>query len=155
MVQASQTTVSAAGLWTIVVVMTILLAFWLSAIALADRSQARASGRARLAGGTKPALRGAWAGGDVAGAPAPGIPGEPAPEPAMTGAADAPATEAQGRHAGDEAVPRGEPRAGRPAQRTAGRHERPAMPRQRSGEADRAGRSYAGQAAPDDGEQDR
>ena len=161
MVQASQTTVSAAGLWTIVVVMTILLAFWLSAIALADRSQARASGRARLAGDTGPALRGARAGGSVAGAQAPEISDEPAHEPVMAGAADTPGTGARGGHATGDAVPRGEPRAdmptrgGMPAQQTAGRHERPAMPRQRSGEADRAERSYAGQATPDDGERDR
>jgi hypothetical protein len=130
MVEASQTSVSAAGIWVIVIVMVLVLAFWLAAIALADRSQARASGRARLAGGTGPPLSGAWAGGSVAGAQAPEIPEEAAHEPIRT-SGGTPGTEAQGRP------------------------ERPGMPRQRSGEGDRAERSYAGQAPPDDEEQDR
>jgi hypothetical protein len=50
MVEAVQTTVSAAGIWAIVIVAVILLAFWLVAITLADRSQVRASGRAWMAG---------------------------------------------------------------------------------------------------------
>jgi hypothetical protein len=130
MVEAGRTAVSPAGIWVIVVVMVILLAFWLTAIVLADRSQARASGRARLAGDTGPALSGAWAGGSVAGARAPEIPEEAAHEPIRT-SGGTPGTEAQGGH------------------------EQPGMPRQRSGEGDRAERSYAGQAPPDDEEQDR
>jgi hypothetical protein len=157
MVEASQTAVSPAGIWVIVVVMVLVLAFWLAAIALADRSQARASGRARLAGDTGPALGGAWAGGSVAGERAAQIPEEAAHEPIRTSGA-APGTEARGRHTrDDEAAPQGEAptRADIPAQPTAGRHERPDMPRQRSGEGDRAERSYAGQPAPGDEEQDR
>jgi hypothetical protein len=151
MVEASQTLLSPAGIWAIVIVMTLLLALWLAAVALADRSQARASGRSRLAGDTTPVLSGSWAGGSMAGARAPEIPGEAEHEPIVTGAADTPGTEARGRHARDDAAPR----ADIPAQRTAGRHERPTLPRQRGGEGDRAERSYAGQAAPDDGEQDQ
>jgi hypothetical protein len=131
MVEAGRTAVSPAGIWVIVVVMVILLAFWLAAIALADRSQARASGRARLAGDTGPALSGAWAGGSVAGAQAPEIPDEAAHEPIRTSGGTPGTEEAQGRN------------------------ERPGMPRQRSGEGDRAERSYAGQPPPDDEEQDR
>lgn len=157
MVLASQTTVSPAGIWAIVIVMTLLLAFWLTAIALADRSQARASGRARLAGDTEPVLSGAWAGGSMAGARAPEIPGEAEHEP-IVAAGDAPGTQARGRHArDDEAAQQGEApaRARVPAQPAAGRHARPEMPRQRSGEGDRAERSYAGQATPDDEEQNQ
>jgi hypothetical protein len=160
MVEASRTTGTTTGIWAIVIVMTLLLAFWLMAIVLADRSQARASGRSRLAGGTGPALGGAWAGGSVAGAQAPEIPEEGVHEPIVT-ADDAPGAEARGRHArDDQAAPQEDQeetptRANIPAQPTAGRHARPGMPRQRSGEGDRAGRSYAGQATPDDEEQDR
>jgi hypothetical protein len=157
MVEASQTTGTTAGIWAIVIVMTLLLAFWLTAIVLADRSQARASGRSRLASGTGPALGGAWAGGSVAGARAPEIPNEAVHEPIETHG-DAAGTEARGRRArDDEAAPREATptRANVPAQPTAGRHARPDMPRQRSGEGDRAERSYAGQATPDDEEQDR
>ena len=152
MVEASQTSVSPAGIWAIVIVMTLVLAFWLTAIALADRSQARASGRARLAGDTVPTLGDAWAGGSVAGARAPEIPEEAVHEP-IVAAGDAPGAEAQGRHAGDEEA--ATTRADIPGQRTPGRHARPEMPRQRSGEDDRAERSYAGQATPDDEERDR
>jgi hypothetical protein len=155
MVEASQTSLSPAGIWGIVIAMTLLLVFWLTAIVLADRSQARASGRSRLASGT--AFSGAWAGGSVAGARAPEIPEEAAHEPVVTGS-DAPGAEARGRHArDDQAAPQEETptRANVPAQPTAGRHARPDMPRQRSGEGDHAGRSYAGQATPDDEEQDR
>jgi hypothetical protein len=157
MVEASQTNVSPAGIWAIVIVMTILLAFWLAAIVLADRSQARASGRSRLAGYTGPAVGGGWAGGSMAGARAAEIPEEAVHEPIRT-PGDTPDTEARGRHArDDEAAPPAEPptRADIPAQPTAGRHERPDMPRQRAAEGDRAERSYAGQDAPDDEEQDR
>ena len=152
MVEASQTLLSPAGIWVIVIVMTLLLAFWLSAIALADRSQARASGRARLAGDTRPTLSGTWAGGSVAGAQAPEIPEEAVHEPIVT-SGDAPGAEARGRHARDEGA--ATTRTDIPGQQTPGRHERPEMPRQRSGEADRAERSYAGQPTPDDEEQDR
>jgi len=155
MVEAAQTSLSPAGIWGIVIAMTLLLAFWLTAIALADRSQARASGRSRLASGT--ALGGAWAGGSVAGARAPEIADEPAHEPIVT-SGHAPGTEARGRHArDDEAAPQEETptRVNVPAQPTAGRHARPDMPQQRSGEGDRAERSYAGQPTPEDEEQDR
>ncbi len=157
MVEASQTLLSPAGIWGIVIAMTLLLAFWLTAIVLANRSQARASGRSRLASATDPALTGTWAGGSVAGTQAPEIPEESAHEPIVT-SGHAPDTEARGRHArDDEAVAPGQTptRANVPAQPTAGRHARPDMPRQRSGESDHAERSYTGQPAPDDEEQDR
>jgi hypothetical protein len=156
MVLASQTTGTTAGIWAIVITMTLLLAFWLSAIALADRSQARASGRSRLASGAGTALGGVWAGGSVAGARAPEIGDEAVHEPILSG--HVPGEEARGRHArDDEAAPPEETstRVNVPAQPTAGRHARPDMPQQRSGEGDRAERSYAGQATPEDEEQDR
>ena len=68
MIEAANTSASTAGIWAIVIVAVLALAFWLTAIILADRSQVRASGRAR------PALSGAWTGGSVAGAQAPEIP---------------------------------------------------------------------------------
>lgn len=101
MVEASQTSVSPAGIWVIVVVMTLLVAFWLTAVVLADRSQARASGRARLAGDTGPGLAGTWAGGSVAGAQAPEIADEAVHEP-IVASGHAPDAEAQGRQASDE-----------------------------------------------------
>jgi hypothetical protein len=55
MVEAGQTTVATAGIWAIVIVAVLLLGFWLTAVMLADRSQVRASGRARAAGGALPA----------------------------------------------------------------------------------------------------
>ena len=99
MVEASQTTVGPAGIWAIIIVAVVLLGLWLTAISLADRSQVRASGRARTA-------RTSW-----------------------------PVT-------GSEAVPPGEAptRADIPVQPAP---ERPGMPRQRTGDADRAARSYA------------
>src|SRR6266702_5171036 len=104
MVEAVQTTVSPAGIWAIVIVAVVLLAFWLTAITLADRSQARDSGHALPPGETGPAPDGAWAGGSVPGGRASEIPGEAVYEPIGTG----------GRHAGEM-----------PAQR-AGDHDRAA-----------------------------
>jgi hypothetical protein len=109
MVEAGQTTVATAGIWAIVIVAVLLLGFWLTAVMLADRSQVRASGRARAAGGALPA--------------------------------------------GDDAeISQGEmpTRADLPAQPAAA--GRPAMPRQRTGDADRAARSDAGRSTPDDEE---
>jgi hypothetical protein len=120
MVEASNTTVGPADIWAIVIVMVLLLAFWLSAIALADRSQVRASGRARLGQG-RTGLVGAWTGGSVPGVQDPEIADEPFHEPI------------ENRDQPD-----------RPA---AGQHE---VPRQRSGDADRAARSHAGPAPPDE-----
>jgi hypothetical protein len=48
---AARTTASPAAIWAIVIVAVVLLVFWLTAITLADRSQARASGRALMPGG--------------------------------------------------------------------------------------------------------
>ena len=93
----------------------------------------------------------------MAGARAPEIADEPAHEPIVT-SGHAPGTEARGRHArDDEAASHGQTptRADVPAQPAAGRHARPGMPRQRSGEGDRAERSHAGQATPDDEEPGR
>jgi hypothetical protein len=119
MVEAARTTASPAATWAIVIVAVAALAFWLTMIYLADRSQVRASGRARAA--TWPSYPGAWA-------------------------SDAP-------------VPQGETptRADIPAQPAAGgaRPDRPAMPAQRTGDADRAERSYAGPGTPDEEGQGR
>ena len=81
MVEAVQTTVSPLGIWAIVIVAVVLLAFWLVAITLADRSQVRASGRARMAGEIGPASDGPWAGGSAAGEQAARLPDEAANEP--------------------------------------------------------------------------
>jgi hypothetical protein len=144
-IEAANTNASTAGIWAIVIVAVLALAFWLTAVILADRSQVRASGRAGIAGEPGPALSGAWAGGSVAGAQAPEIPGEAVHEPILVQEAGA-----QGGRAGDEAVPPGEvpTRADIPAQRPEG--GKSAMPRQRAGDADRAPRSYAGRDKPDD-----
>jgi hypothetical protein len=129
MVEATaNTTVSTAGIWAIVIVASLALAFWLIMIFLADRSQVRASGPG-------PSVRGAWVGGSVAGERAEQVPDEAVHEPIGT----------QGRQAQDESVPQGEmpTRDDLPAQPHA-------MPRQRAGEADRAARSHAGPGRPDD-----
>jgi hypothetical protein len=149
-IEAANTTTSTVGVWAIVIVAVSVLAFWLSAIVLADRSQARASGRSRIAGEAGPALSGTWAGGSVAGAQAPEIPGEAVHEPIVVREA-----RTHGGQAADEAVPPGEAptRADIPAQRGAGGE--PAMPRQRTGDADRAERSYARRDTPDDEEPGR
>jgi hypothetical protein len=148
MVEAARTTASTGATWAIVIVAVSVLAFWLIAVYLADRSQVRASGRARAATYT-----GAWAGGSVAGAQAAEIPEEAVHEPIVT----------PGRHVRDEPVPQGPVPQGEtptradipaqpgeaPAQPAAepGRH---AMPTQRTGDADRAERSRAGQGTPDE-----
>jgi hypothetical protein len=81
MVEAVQTTVSPAGIWAIVIVAVVLLAFWLTAITLADRSQVRASGRARMASEIGPAPNGPWADGSASGEQATQIQEEAAHEP--------------------------------------------------------------------------
>jgi hypothetical protein len=144
-IEAANTTASTAGTWAIVIVAVLALASWLTAVIFADRSQVRASGRAGVAGEPGPAVSGAWAGGSVAGAQAPEIPGEAVHEPIVVHEAGT-----QGGQAGDQAAPPGEAptRADIPAQPTAGGEH--AMPRQRTGDADRATRSYAGRDKPDD-----
>jgi hypothetical protein len=143
-IEAANTTASTAGIWAIVIVAVCALAFWLTAVILADRSQVRASGRAR------PALTGAWTGGSVAGAQAPEIPGEAAHEPIVVQE-----TGTRGGPGGDEAVPPGEvpTRTDIPAQRAEGGQR--AMPRQRAGDTDRAARSYTARDKPDDEEPGR
>jgi len=128
MVEAGQTTVSAGGIWTIVIVMVLLLAFWLAAITLADRSQVRASGRARRAG------TGMGAGGLGAAQARESGPGPLAAEIPRQ-AARAPAGAPGGGADRGAGVPPGEA------------PTRVDLPAQRPGDADRAARSYAG---PDD-----
>jgi hypothetical protein len=162
MVEAARTMASPAAIWAIVIVAVVALAFWLVAIYLADRSQVRASGRARAA--TRPVYAGSWArGGSMADEQAGEIPEQAAPEQAAPEQA-----EARGRHVRDEPATEGETptRADIPAQPAAG-SERPAagsgrhaMPTQRTGDADRAehsntgrsgtGRSGAGQGTPEE-----
>jgi hypothetical protein len=139
MVEAARTMASTASIWVIVVVAVIVLAFWLTAIMLADRSQVRASGRARMAGEIGSAPDGAWVGGSVPGERDVPIPERAAGEPSGT----------RPRRAGDDYLPQGEvpTRADLPAQpAAAGRN---AMPRQRTGDTDRAARSHAGTGTPD------
>jgi hypothetical protein len=129
MVEAGQTTVAPAGIWAIAVVAVLLLGFWLTAVMLADRSQARASGRARMAGEALPASEDAWASGSV-----PGQRSAEIPQGEVPTRADMPA----------------QPAAGQPT--AAGL---PTMPRQRTGDADRAARSDAGRDTADDEERGR
>ena len=92
MVEATaNTTTSTAGIWAIVIVASLALAFWLIMIFLADRSQVRASGPG-------PAVRSAWVGGSVAGERAEEVPGEAVHEPIRT----------HGGQERDESVPQGE-----------------------------------------------
>ena len=144
MVEAARTTASTGAIWAIVVVAVVALAFWLVAIYLADRSQVRASGRARAA--TWPVYEGPWARGSMADEQAGEIPEQAAPEQA----APEPA-EARGRHVRDEPATEGETptRVDIPAQPAAG-SGRHAMPSQRTGDADRAERSRAGQGTPEE-----
>jgi hypothetical protein len=182
MFEAARTTASPAAIWTIVIVAVVVLAAWLTAIFLADRSQVRASGQSRPGTMAKPALgstwareglageteaasgeaefvsSGRWAGGSLPGADAPEVPGEAVHEPIGV----------KGQYTGDEAVPEGDipTRVDLPVQsrgpdampaesaqaRPTGLHT---MPAQRSGEADRAERSYAGPPPPDEGETGR
>ena len=139
MVEAARTTASTGAIWAIVIVAVVALAFWLVAIYLADRSQVRASGRARAA--TWPVYPGPWASGSMADEQAGEIPEQPAPEPA----------EARGRHVRDEPAIEGETptRVDIPAQPAAG-SGRHAMPTQRTGDADRAERSRTGQGTPEE-----
>jgi hypothetical protein len=144
MVEAARTTASTGATWAIVIVAVSVLAFWLAAIYLADRSQVRASGRARAA--TWPAYTGPWARGGMAGEQAVQIPEQAMREPGA----------APGSHATDEPAREGEPptRADIPAQSAPGSAQpgpaagRPAMPTQRTGDTDRAERSRAGQGGP-------
>ena len=143
MVEAARTTASTGAIWAIVIVAVVALAFWLVAIYLADRSQVRASGRARAA--TWPVYAGPWARGSMADEQAGEIPEQAAPEQA----APEPA-EARGRHVRDEPPTEGETptRVDIPAQPAAG-SGRHAMPTQRTGDADRAERSRTGQGTPE------
>jgi hypothetical protein len=145
MVEAARTTASTGATWAIVIVSVSVLAFWLVAIYLADRSQVRASGRNRPE--TWPAYAGQWARGGMAGDQAVQVPEQASRDPAG----------ARGRHARDEHAAEDETPtlADIPAQPAAGSDQpgaapgRHAMPTQRTGDADRAERSRAGQGTPE------
>jgi hypothetical protein len=109
----AHTTASTGAIWVIIIVATVALAFWLVAINLADRSQVRASGPA-------PAPAGAPAGGRVSGGQAEEIPNTAVHEPL-----------GMQEPARDESAPAGET------------PTRADLPAQRTGDADRAARSYA------------
>ena len=164
MVEAARTTASPAATWAIVIVAVTVLAAWLTAIMLADRYQARTSGRWRMtdeadaaSGEAESVPGGGWAGGSLPGADAPEVPGEAVHEPIGI----------RGQYTRDESVSEGDipTRVDLPAQR--GSDAMPAesaqarptgpdtVPAQRSGEADRAERSYAGPPPPDEGESGR
>jgi len=166
MIEAVRTTASPMDIWFIVVVMVLLLAFWLTAIMLADRFQVKRSGRyARMASAADPALGDAQAdpnnmpSGERATAITPSVPGarEPAEareparapgqpakqEPLLEG--DAPTRPDLPAQPSDPAQPTG------PA-RSTGRH---AMPAPRSGDTDRAERSHVGLSSPEDDETGR
>ena len=143
--EAVQTTASTAETWAIVVVVLIVVIFMVSAPLVADLMQHRENDRARrdaaLGRPLVPAPRGQYPG---------ELPRQRAEDEAVA-AAGAHAT-AAGRHrrpgagAGPEAGAEPPTRPDLPAQSpAAGRH---AMPTQRTGEADRAGRSYAGPDVP-------
>src|ERR1700733_13977857 len=145
MVEAARTTASTGAIWAIVIVAVSVLAFWLVAIYLADRSQVRASGRARPE--TWPAYAGPWARGGMAGDQAAQVPEQGSREPP-----GARGRHARGEHAAEDETP---PLADIPAQPAAGSAQpgaapgRHAMPTQRTGDADRAERSRAGQGTPE------
>lgn len=168
MVEAARTTASPAATWAIVIVAVTVLAAWLTAIMLADRYQARTSGRWRMtdeadaaSGEAESVPGGGWAGGSLPGADAPEVPGEAVHEPiGVRGQYAGQGSEREGdiptrvdlpaQSRGPDAMP-SEAAPPRAQSRQTGR---PTMPRQRSGEADRAKRSYAG-PPPEEDEQDR
>jgi len=144
---------SAAEIWTIVVVVTVVLIGMICAPLVADLVQHRENDRAR---------RDTALGRPRASAPRGQYPGElprQRPRDAAVAAAGARAT-AAGRHrrpgsstGGSDTGGEAPTRPDLPAQPTAtGRHE---LPGQRTGEADRAERSYAGPDAPEEDEDGR
>ena len=162
MVEAVRTTASPAAIWTIVVVAVVVLAFWLTAVLLADRYQVRTSGRWRMTGEarlvpgeTQVASGDAWADEGLAGQDAGAAAREPigaragaasdyVPEGEIPTRVDLPA-----QSAGPDAMPPRPTQAPPPQAQPARQHT---MPAQRSGDADRAERSYAG-PPPDEDDQ--
>jgi hypothetical protein len=162
MVEAVRTTASTAAIWAIIAVAMLCLAFWLTAVLVANNLQARESRRRReLLDAPGPALSGT-------GVPASAVPGQrsdsgqPEPEPeavtawgrhAKPGAGyvtadnvepSSPATSGPGTNSPETGGQADAPtRPDLPAQQPAqsGRH---AMPTQRTGDSDRAQRSFAG-----------
>ena len=157
MVEAVRTTASPAAIWAIVIVAVVTLAAWLTAIMLADRYQVRTSGRWRVTGEFGAVSRDRWAEGSLPGADAPEASGEAVHEPVGAGSTyardgsvsqgDIPTrVDLPAQSRGPDAMPAESAQA-----RPTGRHT---MPAQRSGEADRAERSYTG-PPPDEDEPDR
>jgi hypothetical protein len=143
MVEAAQAAATSAVIWVIIVVAVLCLAFWLIAVLVADRRQAKLS-RRRI-----PDRPGAVLNRSVPRARrAPDAQAEP------VAAAHGPVTQARGRHARPE---NGTPTEAPPSADLLGRQEargRHALPRQRSGDADRVEWSLTGPGSPDrdDGE---
>jgi hypothetical protein len=177
MVEAVRTTASPAAIWMIVIVAVVVLAAWLTAVMLADRYQVRTSGRWRMtreaelaSGETQAAADHAWATEGLAGEDTQEIPGAAAREPVGARgrtARDGSVPEAEiptrvdipAQSAGPDAMPtppvqapppQVQPAQVQPAQVQPARQH--TMPAQRSGDADRAERSYAG-PPPDEDEQ--
>lgn len=169
MVEAARTSASTFEVWVIVVVAVGLVAFWLSAIFLADRSQVRTSGQAwrtaereasdsEWTGRTLRSALTAQVGGQTMRGRRSRLAGEElAPEGDIPARADLPAQPTgepavpalSGQSGGQAAVPAqrtGTTRPGEPAQpvEPAQAGAQDAVPAQRTGEADRAERSYAG-----------
>jgi len=130
MAEAVHMTASSIAVWAIVVVGVAVIVFWVSAIMIAGRRQAREGGKARMPGETEPRSN-ARAGGSVPGEESAKAPGEAVHERIAP----------RGRHARTESVPQGEvpTRVDLRAQPAApGRHE---MPGEQAGDAGRAARS--------------
>lgn len=125
MVEAARTTASTGAIWAIVIVPTVLLAFWLAAIMIADRVQVLSSGRYGLEDEPEAVPGGALAAGDALAAGT--LPGERSA--GMPGIVTREPAEAQGRHARQEPTLEGDAptRADIPAQ-SRGRHAMPAAP---------------------------
>jgi hypothetical protein len=156
--EAVQTIASTAEIWAMVVVVVIVLVFMISAPLMADLMQHRENERARrdaaLGRPRVPAPRGRYPSGQYPGE----LPRQRPAGEALAGAGGRQSKAQQneaGRHRRAPTVSEGEAptrpdlpaQSAQSAQSAAGRHE---MPRQRAGEADRAGRSYAGQDGPDE-----
>jgi hypothetical protein len=143
MVEAAQTAAASAVIWVIIVVAVLCLTFWLIAVVVADRRQAESS-RRRMP--DRP--------GTVLNRSVPRARRAPDSQAEPVAAAHGPVTQARGRHARPE---NDTPTEAPPSADLVGRQEarrRPALPMQRSGDADRVEWTLTEPGSPDrdDGE---